>query len=440
MAQRSAVQLVAAAAADGQAALLGHLVANWPVKRAWLPLTTRISSAAASTPITAPTYSSPPITLISYNLLAQCLIRRATFPYCAKQTLRISHRRQQLTAELLSYDADILALQEVDCDLYEQHYSVVLSEHGYEGRFGCGAGKNHGCALFFKRAVFDVCDYQLVQYADMASEYTDESTQHEMNRANVALILALRLKQQQPDAPPTSAALPPGVVVATSHLWWRPTDRWVKLRQAERMLSRTHALASQHNLPALLAGDFNLTPATHIYSWLTTRRLEEMYWYKYAAPVKISKDTEETGGSKPEDEQCDEAEEKRVIEQHAQERYQQRRSDMQRLLDRSLALPLVTSAYSTYTSLVPPLPPQPFCDWTGEQQFTNFCGWKGTLDFVFVMHDSERQRSEGGVAVDVESVLEMPALEVVASETALPNKTLGSDHIAIGCQFRLVYR
>ena len=172
-------------------AQIAHLAQTWPIKRSWLPLNNRITSAAAaaSTTTTSSTRtSSPLLTLVSYNLLAQHLIRRKMFMYCSKDTLRLHHRRQQLTAELLSYQADILALQEVDADLYHEHYQAVLGSHGYDGRFGTADDKGHGCALFFKRDRFDVADYELMQYADMAKEYDDEQTHNEMNKANIAQI------------------------------------------------------------------------------------------------------------------------------------------------------------------------------------------------------------------------------------------------------------
>ena len=436
-------------AARQAVAQIAHLAQTWPIKRSWLPLTTRVTSAAA--PSAAAARSSPLLTLVSYNMLAQHLIRRELFSYCDKDTLRLHHRRQQLTAELLSYSPDIFALQEVDADLYHQHYEAVLGSYGYDGRFGAAKHKGHGCALFFKRDVFDVADYQLLHYADMAKEYDDEPTQNELNRANVAQILTLTLKGQPNTAAAstgtatTPAPLTPlGLIVTNTHLFWHPAHRYVRLRQCERLLSRTHAVAQLHKLPALLAGDWNLTPSTHIYHWMINRRLERQFWYKYIRPAADGKlKGEGTVGSKPEDERWDETEEKSVLELEQQ---QERFSDMQRLLDRSNSIPLLASVYSSYTSLVPPMAPLPFCDWEGEPPYTNYTnGWKGTLDYVFVMRDTaeqqhQQQQSTEGVQVEVEAVLEMPGLDVVTSATALPNETLSSDHLAIGCQFRLASR
>ena len=423
-------------APEASLAQIAHLAQTWPIKRAWLPLANRITSAAATS---AATHSSPLITLVSYNLLAQQLVRRAMFSYCSKQSLRLNHRRQQLTAELLSYSADIIALQEVDSDLYHDHYESVLGEYGYDSRFGTAGDKGHGCALFFKRDMFAVVDYELLQYANIASEYEDESTKRELSKANVAQLLTLTLKQQ----PNSTAASPPrGLVLTNTHLFWHPSYRFVRLRQCEALLSRTHSLAQQHQLPALLAGDWNITPTTHIYNWLVNRRLEQQYWYKFITPTQNDQDRADgSASSKPEDEQWNEAEEKAVIEQQQRERY----GDIQRVLDRSAALPLLTSAYSSYTSLVPLLPPQSYCDWAGEPPYTNYtAGWKGTLDYVFVMRDTaeqqQQQSSVASVGVEVDNVLELPGLDVVSSATALPNDTLGSDHLAIGCQFRLVSR
>ena len=424
---------------------IAQLARTWPVKRAWLPLNKRATSAAAIS-TASPVRSSPLLRLVSYNLLAQHLIRRNTFPYCSKQTLRLHHRRQQLTAELLHYDADIYALQEVDADHFEQHYQPLMGERGYDGRFGTAEDKMHGCALFFKRDKFEAVDYELVQYAEMAQEYADEQTQHELNKANVGQILSLQLRQQgDVAADAAKQSTPLGLVITNHHCFWHPPHRFVRLRQCERLLTRAHSASQQHHFPFMLAGDWNITPSTHIYNWLLTRQLERQYWYKYVKPVRNNNGKyEEPTPSKPEDERCDEAEERAVLGQEQQSRHE-RFEDMQRLLDRSQSLPLLASAYADYTSLVPPFPPQPYCDWQGEPPFTNYTqGWKGTLDYIFTARRREEQQqqlatdADNVAQVEVDSILELPGLDLVSSETALPNEQLGSDHCAIACQFRLI--
>ena len=412
-------------------AQIAQAAETWPVKRAWLPLSTRITS---STSAPASGRSTPALTLVSYNLLAQCLIRRKMFSYCSKQSLRLHHRRGQLTAELLSYKADILALQEVDADHFEQHYKAVFDSYGYSGRFGAGRGQ--GSRL---RAVFQTSALRRGRLPAAAVRGHGQRVRRRENaardeQANVAQILTL-----------THRTVPScGVIISNTHCFWEPTHRFLKLRQCERLLQRVHDTALQHKLPALLAGDYNLTPATHIYSWLVTRQLERQFFYKYISPPE--RDTQDNGeatvGSKPEDEQWDEADEKSVAEQR---QHDARYRDIEQLLERSASLPRLTSVYSSYSSLVPPIAPQPYCNWQGEPAYTNYTGgWKGTLDYVFVMStDTAQQQQSGGTAgveVEVESVLELPGLDVVTSATALPNETLGSDHLAIGCQFRLASR
>lgn len=51
--------------------------------------------------------------LVSYNMLAQCLIKRSTFPYVCPRAMKWPNRKEWLLQELLRLNADVLCLQEV---------------------------------------------------------------------------------------------------------------------------------------------------------------------------------------------------------------------------------------------------------------------------------------------------------------------------------------
>lgn len=103
-----------------------------PLRRRWLPLTAGDAGVATGA-------SSPPsgasITVLSYNLLAQSLVRRDVFPYSSRSSLKVAFRRDNLLAELLAADADILCLQEVDADLMAGFWREKLGQAGYKGEW-----------------------------------------------------------------------------------------------------------------------------------------------------------------------------------------------------------------------------------------------------------------------------------------------------------------
>ena len=56
----------------------------------------------------------PRFTLMSYNLLADCLVVPAYFPRHSERMLSWEYRRRNLLAEILHFASDIIALQELD--------------------------------------------------------------------------------------------------------------------------------------------------------------------------------------------------------------------------------------------------------------------------------------------------------------------------------------
>ena len=137
----------------------------YPLNRRWLPIreadsgaaassssSASSSAAAAASPTTLPA-DALPLTLLSYNLLAQSLVRRDLFPYSSRSSLKVAFRRDNLLAELLEADADVMALQEVDADLMANFWSKKLEAAGYKWEWGSRKeNAKHGCAIFYKKA------------------------------------------------------------------------------------------------------------------------------------------------------------------------------------------------------------------------------------------------------------------------------------------------
>lgn len=84
-----------------------------------------------------------------------------------------------------------------------------------------------------------------------------------VQRGSVGLFARLKLLTT------TGAAEPLEVVVATTHLFWDPTQEDVKLLQTQRLLRLLQAFVrTQHEL-VVLAGDFNSLPGSRVYGRIT---------------------------------------------------------------------------------------------------------------------------------------------------------------------------
>jgi RNA exonuclease NGL2 len=87
-------------------------------------------------------------TIMTYNVLAQSLIKRTWYPYCDKETLTMKYRQEKIMMELTYYLPDIICMQEVD--YYEEWYRPHLQDLGYTTIYAKSDTKQHGCVIAYK--------------------------------------------------------------------------------------------------------------------------------------------------------------------------------------------------------------------------------------------------------------------------------------------------
>ncbi|KAI0307720.1 Endonuclease/exonuclease/phosphatase [Multifurca ochricompacta] len=182
--------------------------------------------------------ASQPVRIMTWNLLAQCLVRRELFPN--SDCLKSTQREHMLFREILSADADILCLQEVD---RLEKLIPVLEKANYGHIYAAGLMKKHGCLVGFRKGSFQV-------------------RKHFFRTKNVANVVALE-KVGHPGE---------GYVVATTHLFWHPSYAYERTRQAGILLREVVEYREKSGLlawPCFLAGDFNFHPGEPGYALLT---------------------------------------------------------------------------------------------------------------------------------------------------------------------------
>ncbi|WFC98151.1 hypothetical protein MYAM1_000875 [Malassezia yamatoensis] len=236
--------------------------------------------------------------IVSWNMLAQSLVRRELFP--GSDCLKSKDRFPGLQAELLAYDWDIGCFQEVDC--IEEH-GAVLRDHGYNFIYECGYdNKRHGLLIAWRsksssltfgdpihRRTVHYDDARPLEIWEKTRAYRGETSllQDDMTelvsgqdaRTSKKEILANKCVSRLTRNIALIVALPcqagGGVIVATTHLFWHPRYEYERARQAAILVQEILAfrLDPEHSeiadWPVVLAGDFNDQPHSPTYTFLT---------------------------------------------------------------------------------------------------------------------------------------------------------------------------
>ena len=92
----------------------------------------RLFKPIAPTGISSTQYSIEAFKVVTYNLLADKYAIGGHHRYCPEEHLIWSSREPRIMAELDSYKADIICLQEVERPYMEDELGPWLREKGYE--------------------------------------------------------------------------------------------------------------------------------------------------------------------------------------------------------------------------------------------------------------------------------------------------------------------
>ncbi|XP_041831423.1 protein angel homolog 2 isoform X2 [Melanotaenia boesemani] len=205
--------------------------------------------------------------VMSYNILSQELLQDNAYLYrhCDPSILHWEYRLPNLLAEIQQHDADILCLQEVQMDHYENQIKPALQALGYHCELKKRTGsKPDGCAVIFKTSRFSLLSTNPVEFFRHGDALLD--------RDNVGLVVLLQPRNSISQSDPSSF-----ICVANTHLLYNPRRGDVKLAQLAILLAeinRLSRLPDGSTNPVVLCGDFNSVPCSPLYSFMTTGCLE----------------------------------------------------------------------------------------------------------------------------------------------------------------------
>ncbi|CAA7395335.1 unnamed protein product [Spirodela intermedia] len=344
--------------------------------------------------------TSETFTVLSYNILSDVYASSEMYSYCPSWALSWHYRRQNLLREIIGYHADILCLQEVQINHFDEFFAPELDKHGYQALykkktsevFNGSPNTVDGCATFFRRDRFAHVKKYEVEFNKAAQSLTDaviptgqkKPALNRLIKDNVALIAVLEAKfsNQGADAPGKRQLL----CVANTHVNVHQDLKDVKLWQVHTLLKGLEKIAMSADIPMLVCGDFNSVPGSAPHALLAMGKVDPLHPDLVVDPLGILRPASKL----------------------------------------THQLPLV-SAYSAFARMAGAEQKRRMDPRTNEPLFTNCTrDFIGTLDYIFYTADS----------LTVESLLELLDEEALRKDTALPSPEWSSDHIALLAEFR----
>jgi len=232
----------------------------------------------------------PRFRVVTYNVLAEIYATQQQYPYCDFWALSWDYRFQNILREILNAAPEVICLQEIQADHYENHVYAALSEAGFEGVFkqktrqSMGlAGKVDGCALFWRRSKFHLVESYSIEFNEVAqrqatqvlglSPRSEEGAAfiNRLSKDNVAQLVVLEFIQ--PSTRPSREINQ--VCIANTHLYSNKDFPDVKLWQTWQLLQELESfiMSRGSNLPLIICGDFNSTPDTAVYDLLARQTI-----------------------------------------------------------------------------------------------------------------------------------------------------------------------
>jgi CCR4-NOT transcription complex subunit 6 len=320
--------------------------------------------------------------VFTYNMLAQEYAVPDRYTYCPVWALEWNYRKIRILKEMMSYDAEILCLQEVESEQYRSYFEPAMQQAGYSGVFRPKSrartmedwSRVDGCAIFFKNSKFLLVEEHVLEFQSKAVEKHEQSPAPDiisrlMPKDNIAVIAVLQLKDSQRRHRRGRQAAAPKLIVSNAHIHWDPEYADVKLLQVHLLIEEL--VMRYGNSPMVICGDFNSSPDSGPYELLRNG---------YLAPNHRDLGNYDFG--------------------------------MYNVNGFSHPLKL-SSAYET----------------VGEPAYTNYTGdFVGVIDYIWYTNDS----------LELLRMLEAPDIDAVKS-TYLPNPHWCSDHIPLAAEVAFKY-
>ncbi|KAK9476781.1 Endonuclease/exonuclease/phosphatase [Lipomyces japonicus] len=272
-----------------------------PPPRDWLVIEEKETDENTGEPIGS-------FSVASYNILCDKYATPILYGYTPSWALTWDYRKESIKDEIANFNADIVSLQEVDSNTYEDFLTPFLAQKDYKGYYypktrsktmgEVERRRVDGCALFYKTTTFKLLEQHYIEYSKLAIDKGDIKNCPDLyNRVftkdQIGIVCFLEHIK-------TGNRL----IVANSHVYWDPKHKDVKLIQSGILMEEVTRLSKQFakippspdashkihykdgtQIPLIIAGDFNSTPDSGVYQLFAKGSVPgdhpDMQGYKY---------------------------------------------------------------------------------------------------------------------------------------------------------------
>lgn len=199
--------------------------------------------------------------LVSYNILADCHLFRNDYSFTEAKFLEPNHRLPKIVEELTYLDADVVCLQEVSPNFFNDLLLPSLQSAGYEGTFMKRTDdyNDEGEATFFKTSKFSLVDVHKASLASLVEKeletdgvdvHVKTAVRNYMDRPEVFIITRLKCNVTGQE-----------VTIGNVHIHWgKLQSPDVQCVQIASTVKEIVSRAGADDFPHIICGDFNSTP------------------------------------------------------------------------------------------------------------------------------------------------------------------------------------
>jgi len=182
------------------------------------------------------------VSVVSYNILCDKYATTNQYGYIPSQALSWHYRKTVILDEIKYHNADVVCLQEVDRESFEDFFRRELAINDYKGVFYPKSRAKtmtekeakfvDGCAIFYKGKKFICLDKMLIDFGTIAINRPDMKGEHDtfnrvMPRDHIAVVAFLENRM-------TGSRM----MVGNAHIYWDPAYADVKLIQVAIMMEQ----------------------------------------------------------------------------------------------------------------------------------------------------------------------------------------------------------
>ncbi|KAL9637930.1 MAG: hypothetical protein Q9164_001883 [Protoblastenia rupestris] len=186
--------------------------------------------------------TSESLSVLSYNILCDRYCTTSLYGYTPAKALAWENRRDLILDEILNRNADVVCLQEVDRESFQDFFQFRLATNDYKGVFypktraktmtEKEAKLVDGCAIFYKAKKYICLDKMVIDFAGIAINRPDMKTEHDifnrvMPRDHIAVVAFLENRL-------TGSRM----MVGNAHIFWDPAFADVKLVQVAILMEQ----------------------------------------------------------------------------------------------------------------------------------------------------------------------------------------------------------